>query len=93
MSQIKTQATPGVAEMYDLVQMDELRCESPHSRSSRGLNDEGCSVEVTHRIASCCDGLLICRSRADFLVRMMGRSVTCGGCGCPASECWKIVPV
>lgn len=93
MSQIKIQATFGVAEIYDLVQMDELRCESPHSRSAWGLGDEGCSVEVTHRIDSCCGGFLICRSRADYLVRMMGRFVTCAGCDCSASERWRIVPV
>lgn len=71
----------------------ELRCESPHSPSRLGLNDSGCTVMATHRITTCSRPYLICQSRAEHKVLQIALGTRCSTCKCPASECWKIIPI
>jgi len=71
----------------------ELRCESPHTPSTWGDNDAGCTIVATHRIVSCRGATLICQSRAEHLSLCTENGTLCMDCDRPASECWQIVAV
>lgn len=84
----------GITELEILAQLqltfnEELRCQAHHRETGTV-----CSVEVTHRAATCIDGhtwRFICQSAQDYVIRVFGN--ICGCCHLPIKDCWKIIPI
>ena len=85
----------GPTELALLAQLEltfneKLQCQA-HHRETRTV----CSIEVTHRVATCIDGhtwRFICQSAQDYAVQVFENHGYCT-CGSPSNNCWKIIPM
>ena len=69
---------------------EEIRCESNHKATGKA----SCTVEVTHITSTCRHSpKRVCRVTGGYYERAIRAEGSCGDCGVPIEDCWKVRPI
>ena len=78
---------PTVIGLVVVIPDDELRCEFRHPAG------HPCLVVVSHRVRSCRNSALVCRSAAELIGLWFLDGSRCRGCARPLGVCWRVFAV
>ena len=78
-------ATESLDLILSVIIDDEPACQIEHQQTI-------CSVEVTHRLISCRNSILMCANAAKTQTAKRNSGGRCRHCHRRAGVCWKILP-